>query len=80
MKVLAGYAVLVWSATVVATYAVLELHARRRRPLPEEAVLVLIVGEPTAWVLTDLGVATVPAPTDLAGIDRLLTQALEGRL
>ena len=79
MKVLAVAAV-AWIATLAAFIAVIEWHARRRRTLPEEAVLVLIVGEPTAWVLTDLGVATVPAPTDLAGIDRLLTQALEGRL
>lgn len=43
-------------------------------------MLVVVVGEPHAWVLTDLGVAQVPAPHDLNDVDALLTLAMEGRL
>jgi len=78
VKVLAALAVL-WLTAAAATYTAVRIAARRR-PRPDEAVLVLIVGEPTAWVLTDLGVAVVPAPTDLAGVDLVLARAMDGRL
>lgn len=78
---LALAAVALWVATAAVTLAAIAWASRRRRrPLPEEAALVFVIGEPVAWVLTDLGVARVPAPTDLAGIDQVLADAMDGRL
>lgn len=80
MKLVLAAAVL-WVATAAVTLAAIAWGARRRRrPLPEEAALVFALGEPVAYVLTDLGVARVDAPTDLAGIDQVLADAMEGRL
>ena len=80
MKLLALAAAL-WVATTAVTLAAIAWASRRRRrPLPEEAALVFVIGEPVAYVLTDLGVARVDAPTDLAGIDQVLADAMEGQL
>ena len=63
---------LLWlPAAPVTLAAIAWASRRRRRPLPEEAALVFALGEPVAYVLTDLGVARVAAPTDLAGIERV---------
>lgn len=69
----------VWTGAALGALAYWHrLH--RRRPLPDEVMLIVLVGEPHAWVLTDLGVAQVPAPHDLHDVDALLALAMEGRL